>query len=229
MKFIKTMLLTAFISSALSVHADVLSVSDIELLNLAKDQLTNIKSQLDKLNEQKKILEKSQGMMEGHYDYASKFDNPLLSSWEHSGKDWGSLMNGARGAESDPLTILAKQIEQEFPLASKDKIFSATKESEQARLFDLLSKTTMASRATSKLTYNRVDDELAMLEALQKEIEKSPNQKATLDLIARINIEQAKLMAYKIKSDAVSNELISLQSQQEVSDAKWASEFFKWH
>ena len=68
-----------------------------------------------------------------------------------------------------------------------------------------------------------------MLEKLQSEIEKSPNQKATLDLIARIQIEEAKLVAYQIKSNAVSTQLTSLQAQQDLSDAKWTKDFFKWH
>ena len=68
-----------------------------------------------------------------------------------------------------------------------------------------------------------------MLDKLQSEIEKSPNQKSTLDLIARIQIEEAKLVAYQIKSNAVSAQLAGLQAQQEVSDSKWTNDFFKWH
>lgn len=206
----------------------ILDVQDLEMLKIAQAQLDNAKDQLSQLDKHKRILEQSQKMMQGHYQYGSLFDKPELSGWRHSGKDWSILMNLSNSGNTDALTALAKQIEKEFPIKSSESVFG-TKNSEQARLFDLLSKTTLASRASNTLAYNNMEEVLLMLEALQKEIEKSPNQKATLDLIARIQIEEAKMTAYKIKADAVNAQFTSLQSQQEVSDAKWASEFFKFH
>ena len=167
--------------------------------------------------------------MKGNYGYGSKFENPSLTAWQHSGKDWSSLLSSPTASGTDALTTLAKQIEKEFPIMSSDNVYSGSNHSEQAKLFDLLSKTTAASRASNTLAYNNVDGQLTLLDKLQTEIERSPNQKATLDLIARIQIEQAKLIAYQIKSNAVSAQLTSLQAQQEVSDAKWTSDFFKWH
>ena len=209
-------------------------VQDAKMLEATLNQIKEIQSvrdklsdQLNTLNQQKNILEDSQKLMQGHYEYSSKFDMPELSQWRHSGKDWSSFMNSNEGQGTDSLTTYAKQIEKEFPVKSSSSVYGK-KNSEQAKLFDLLSKTTLASRASNTLAYNTIDNQLSMLEELQKEIERSPNQKATLDLIARIQIEEAKMTAYKIKSDAVSAQLVSLQSQQEVSDAKWAGEFFKW-
>ena len=167
--------------------------------------------------------------MKGNYGYGSKFDNSSLSTWQHAGKDWSSLLGSPQSGANDALTELAKQIEKEFPTISGDSMFTGSNHSEQAKLFDLLSKTTAASRVSSTLAYNNVDAELVMLDKLQSEIEKSPNQKSTLDLIARIQIEEAKLVAYQIKSNAVSAQLAGLQAQQEVSDSKWTNDFFKWH
>jgi hypothetical protein len=189
----------------------------------------NSKKQLDVLAEQKQLLDDTQKLMKGNYGYGSKFDNSSLSTWQHAGKDWSSLLGSPQSGANDALTELAKQIEKEFPTISGDSMFTGSNHSEQAKLFDLLSKTTAASRVSSTLAYNNVDAELVMLDKLQSEIEKSPNQKSTLDLIARIQIEEAKLVAYQIKSNAVSAQLTSLQAQQEVSDAKWAKDFFKWH
>ena len=189
----------------------------------------NSKAQLDVLKKQKELLEDTQKLMKGNYGYGSKFENPSLGAWQHSGKDWGSFLSSPTASGTDALSTLAKQIEKEFPIMSSDKMYSGSNHSEQAKLFDLLSKTTVASRASNTLAYNNVDGQLTLLDKLQAEIEHSPNQKATLDLIARIQIEQAKLVAYQIKANAVSAQLTSLQAQQEVSDAKWASDFFKWH
>ena len=189
----------------------------------------NSSGQLTALKDQNKLLEDTKKSMEGHYGYGSSFNNTSLDSWLHAGKDWGGLLNGSQSGGSDPLATLARDIEREFPVVSSKSVYPAAQNTEQAKLFDLLSKATVASRASSTLAYNNVDAELLMLEKLQAEIEKSPNQKATLDLIARIQIEEAKLMAYQIKSSAVSAQLTGLQAQQELSDAKWTSEFFKWH
>lgn len=189
----------------------------------------NSTKQLTALNDQKTLMEETQKLMKGNYGYGSKFDNPSLNTWQHAGKDWSSLLGSPQSGANDALTALAKQIEKEFPTVSGDSMFTGSNHSEQAKLFDLLSKTTAASRVSSTLAYNNVDAELVMLDKLQSEIEKSPNQKATLDLIARIQIEEAKLVAYQIKSNAVSAQLTSLQAQQEVSDAKWTNDFFKWH
>ena len=188
----------------------------------------NSSGQLTALKHQNKLLEDTKKLMEGHYGYGSSFNNDSLTSWQHAGKDWASLLNSSQSGGSDALATLARDIEREFPVSSKS-VYPSSQNTEQSKLFDLLSKATVASRASSTLAYNNVDAELLMLEKLQAEIEKSPNQKATLDLIARIQIEEAKLMAYQIKSSAVSAQLTGLQAQQELSDAKWTSEFFKWH
>lgn len=231
--------LTSFISSgsfALPIPGmgtpviDVGAIHNLGLqLKALRDQYQLLKNAYDTANEQKKIMEDTQRMMEGHYNFGDKFSNPLLESWQHSGRSWDELMSAQSGVGQDPITSLAKAIEKEYPLPSADSIYSASKNKEQAHLFDLLAKTNLITRASNTLTYNSVDDELKMLDALQKEIEKSPNQKATLDLIARIQIEEAKLAAYQIKSQAANAQLTSLQTQQELTDAKWASDFFKWH
>ncbi|STX39297.1 type IV secretion system protein [Legionella feeleii] len=235
MKKLPKLVFAVLLVPAFVLHADLLNVQDIEMLKVAKDQLTNIKkvqdklrNQLQELEAQKKVLEDSQAMMQGHYGYSSLYDKPSLTTWLHSGKDWSSLLNSREGASNDSLTSVAKQLSNEFPITPTERLYP-DKNLSQAKLYDLLAKTTLASRASSTLAYNSIDEELAMLDALQREIEKSPNQKATLDLIARIQIEEAKLTAYKLKSDAVNSQLTSLQSQQEVSDAQWASNFFKWH
>ncbi len=240
MKMFKKQLIIAALFVSQSMVASAESAFDLgKIFSLLTDKLTematqstimgnNSTGQLKALSEQKQLLEDTQKLMKGHYGYGS-FDNPTLNSWQHTGKDWNSLLNSHQSGSSDALTALAKEIEREFPIVSSDKVYADSKNSEQARLFDLLSKATVASRASNTLAYNNVDAELLMIEKLQAEIEKSPNQKATLDLIARIQIEEAKLMAYQIKSNAVSAQLTSLQAQQEVSDAKWTSDFFKWH
>lgn len=223
--------IATFFLSSIS-HADLLTiVKDAEMLKATLEQIEHIKNvqskleqQLKTLDSQKKLLESTNGAMTGHYNYGA-IDNPLLKTWQHSGKDWSSLLNES---ENDALTALKKQITNEFPIKTADSLFTQHN-SEQTKLFDLLSKATLASRASHTLAYNNIDNELLMLEKLQDNIEKTPNQKAILDLIARIQIEEAKLTAYQIKQNAVNAQLTSLQNQQELTDAKWASEFFKWH
>ncbi|KTD32196.1 vir protein B5 [Legionella nautarum] len=223
-------LVVFFFSSV--IYADLLTiVEDAKLLDATLEQIKQIKAiqsklknQLKVLDNQKKLLESSNKAMTGHYNYGT-IDNPLLKNWQHSGKNWDSLLEGT---DKDALTRLKKQIASEFPLSDANKLFTL-QNSEQTKLFNLLSKATLASRASQTLAYNSVDDELLLLEQLQERIEQTPNQKAILDLIARIQIEEAKLSAYQIKANAVNAQLSSLQSQQELTDAKWANDFFKWH
>ena len=228
MKRVVLFLLTSLLIA--QSHADLLTVvEDAKMLKATYEQIEHIKSlktkleqQLSTLNHQKDLLSASQKAMTGHYGYSSLFNNSSLNAWQHSGKEWSSLLEKK---EKDALFSFKEQLNKDFPVTKNP--FSQNPE--QVRLFDLLSKTTLASRATHALTYNAIEEELQTLEKLQAEIEKSPNQKSTLDLIARIQIEEAKLTAYQMKSQALKAELVSLQSQKEITDAKWASEFFKWH
>ncbi len=211
-----------------TVKADLLTVvEDAKLLQATRDQIKEIQTIQSKLEGQLEVLKSNQAAMTGHYKYSSLFNDSSLKDWQHAGNDWSSMLDSST-SNSESLTAIKKQIQKEFPIKNAASLYSRT-DSENAKLYDLLAKTTLASRATSTLTYNNIDKELLMLEKLQQQIEESPNQKATLDLIARIQIEEAKLIAYQLKSTAVSSQLTSLQSQQEVSDAKWASDFFKWH
>lgn len=224
------MLLAGLASQA---HADLLGVEDLALLEQVKEQLQtmqrmhdSLQEQMKKLDAQKRTLEDTQKLMTGHYNYGEMLDNATLNNWRHSAANWNDLTHLGEGNGSDPLSTLAKSLQKDFPQQKGQSLYS---NSEMARLFDQLSQTTLAARATNTLTYNNIDEELLMLEALQKEIEKSPNQKATLDLIARIQLEDAKLHAYQIKTSAVKNQLDSLQSQQQLTDTQWANDFFKLH
>ncbi len=213
--------------------ADVLGVQDTELLAesmkqlaVLKDEYAELKKQYDVLSQQKTILEEVKGSVSGHYGYSNLYENKSLSDWQHAGGNFNALLSGDFKS-GDPLKDEYNRLLKEFSAQSGSDIFNKDVSKDKVTLFDLMSKTTTASRASNQLSFNKIDEEIKLLDSLQKEIENSPNEKATMDLLARINVEQAKLTAYQIKSGAMDRELIALKQQEEINGDVWSSKFLK--
>lgn len=221
--------LLLFVSS--QVHADifddVLGVIKKQLLELEQQVKiqgsmdSRLKQQFDELTAQRKLLEDT---MQGHYGYSNLHQSSALTDWQHSGKSIEDALNAMKG--SDALSAQAKAIANKTPLHTADKVYPKGGK-EKVELYNAMGKTALAARASQQLSYNKVDDELKMLEALQGEIEKSPNIKSSLDLIARLQIETAKLIAQQMKNNALQGELSALEAQKELGDDAWLSQFFK--
>lgn len=224
MRLIKSFIAIVSLGVSAITFADITGAEEAALLIKAGEQLEALNKQYNELKNQASLLEKTKGMMEGHYGYSNMFENQALKDWQHSGSNWDSAINNQG---NDVLSQMSKKIEQQFPLQEGKNIFSKNANPDSIKLFDLMSKTTLASRATHTLAFNKVEEELKLLESLQDEIERSPNQKATLDLIARIQIEEAKLMAYSMKAEAVDKEQGSLQTQEDLKDDAWLAKFLR--
>lgn len=192
------------------------------VLNKATGQIkTGFENQVkETINQQK--------LMKGNFNLGKLFNNPELNKWQRAGATWSDLTNLSR-TTSDQLGKLSKELIKKYPVKPSNEVYSEYADKEQAELYDDMSKTAIAMGAQSKLSYNSIEAELKVLESLQKEIDNSDSQKKTLDLIARVSIENAKINAFRIRNEAMQANATSMSMQQQVNDEKWASNFLKWN
>lgn len=185
--------------------------------------IANVKDEINKrINESKKL-------MSGKYTYGSKYIVPGLDRWEKDINDWSKLSKNYQHKGSDPVNKIVRDIEKTYKITKGDKIFKSSYQKEQAAVFDDLSETSIASNAIATQTYNDVDKDIKVLEELKTEIDKSDSQKKTLDLIARVNIQKAIIQAKSNRINAVQTKMVAIESQKEITDAKWVNEALDWH
>lgn len=184
--------------------------------------ITSVKNTIDQ-----KIRE-SQALMKGHYGFGSKqYGIPGLDRWNGVSKDWKTLVDGYKRDASDPLSKILKEVEQKYKLKSGSSYYKQKHLQEQAKAFDDLAKGAVAAQGVTTLAYNNVDEDIKALEKLRDEIERSDNQKQTLDLIARINIQAAIIEAKATRVNATKARLQATSMQSQVSDIKWAQNFLR--
>ncbi|MBA4697725.1 MAG: hypothetical protein H2069_10155 [Legionella sp.] len=184
----------------------------------ATQTVTGIQSQIKQLEATQKLLGN------GHWQLGNKYDNPVFKQWRDAGKNFEDFLKSPQSASA--LGVIAKRLAKDFQMGSSaDSVFTPKVSPVQKALFKQSAQTALAAGAQSELSYEHVNDINQMLESLQAEIDKAPDHKALLEIIARAQIENAKLNALRIKSEAAALKLESLAAQQNVSDAKWAADF----
>lgn len=188
-------------------------------------QIEGIKKVKDSID--KKIKE-SQKLMTGHYGFGiKKYGIPGLDRWDKVSKDWKTVLDGYRKDASDPLSKILKEVEKKYQIKSGTSYYKKKYLHEQAKSFDDLAKGAVAAQGVTTLAYNNVDEDIKALEKMRDEIEKSENQKQTLDLIARINIQAAIIEAKATRVNATKATLQASAVQSQVSDVKWAQNFLR--
>lgn len=192
-----------------------------QLKKEAINTVSGINKQIDELKETEKLLGK------GHYQYGTKYDNPLFKKLRYAGKDFDDFLNAYKG-NSNALGKISKRLSEEFGMKDSSRVFTKNASKSQMKLYDEMAKFAIAAGAQSELSYGSVNDIQKMLDSLQADIDKADSQKALLELIARVEIEGARISAMRIKSDAANLKINSLNTQQSATDAQWASDFLKW-
>ena len=182
----------------------------------AERTVSGINTQIGELKATQDLLGK------GHWQYGSKFDMPELKRWRDAGEDFDAFLNA--GQRAGALGVIAKRLGGEFGTQPTDGVFNAKA---QKALYEESVKAALSSGAQSELSYSHVNAINSMLEKLQAGIDNAQSHKALLEIIARAQIENAKINAMRIKTDSASLKLESINLQQTVSDAKWAAEFLK--
>lgn len=187
----------------------------------AVNTVSGINKQIDELKETEKLLGK------GHYQYGTKYDSPLFKKSRYAGKNFDDFLNAYKG-NSSALGKISKRLSQDFGMKDSSRVFTKNASKSQMKLYDEMAKSALAAGAQSELSYGSVNDIQKMLDSLQADIDKADSQKALLELIARVEIENARISAMRIKSDAANLKINSLNTQQTATEAQWAADFLKW-
>lgn len=202
-----------------SLHSSIDEARKIK--NETEKTVMGITAQIDELKATKKLLG------EGHFQLGNKFDSVNLKKWRNANQYFDDFLNAYKG-NSGALGAIGKRLSKDFGLQSSGSIYTKSASRAQMNLYDEIAKTAIAAGAQSEYAYGGIKDINQMLDALQAEIDKTDNQKALLELIARVQIENARINAMRVKNDSASLKVNSLNMQQTATDAQWVSDFLRW-
>lgn len=199
----------------------------MELIKHAKKQFEELKDIKENGVKNLEFLKQQSSYMTGHYGYSSIDNKPNLQNWGTGSNFWEQVLNVyQQGGNPGDVGSVAKTLERQYPIKSASEVYPYN--AAQGQYYELQAKTTLASRALSQVSFDRVSKEIEMLDELKDEIEKSPNQKATLDLIARVQIESALIQTQIERLLATLLQQTSVNSQAEPNGAVATHHFFDW-
>jgi hypothetical protein len=209
---------------------DPMKIKEIALLvkqlHELEEQTNHIKAQIDRVNSVKQSIDSkmndTQQLMRGHYGFGKKFEIPGLNTWGHDAKRMNNLLSG-KGSDG-VISQVFKEIRTKHAIKPTSELFQNRSESREAKHYQSTTETIEASRAVSTIAYDNMDEEIGIIEQLKGEIEKSENQKASLDLLTRMVAESALIQAKAVRVHAMQAELNAESLQTNVDDEALTSE-----
>lgn len=140
-------------------------------------------------------------------------------SYGAGAKDWASVVRMAeRGRGEGSLGDMIGSIGRDFPLDNDIYNRGVSYPSSQ-RYYALKAQTTIAARAASELDYNKIQDQIAYQQLLMKQIEKTKDIKAAMDLGNRIQVEGNLINLEILRQSALLNQQQAINEQASVMSA----------
>lgn len=146
----------------------------------------------------------------GFHDYQSYGD---------SAKDWSRLMNMAEnGHGNGELGRAMGGIANQFPL-DNSTFKRGVSDPTARKYYALKSQSILAVRAASQLDYDKIQEQIAYQQMLQKQIEKTADLKAAMDLSNRIQVEGNLINLEILRQAALANQQQAITEQAAVNSA----------
>ena len=205
---------TAFamnISDIVNVLSHIYGVN-LDMKNINQDELQQLR-------------DLSRGLT-GTHQYGAQYNDPNAFSWGGSTDRWQDLLSLSNGGMANgPLSSRMERLSRPFPI--RDTLHSPNdRENEYYRL---QAQTTLASRASSEVAFEQVNQEASVIHQLQSEIDRTPDTKSALDLNNRLLAEQNKLSIQETKLLVLLVQQTSVDSQGKANRAVEDAEFFNYH
>jgi len=156
----------------------------------------------------------------GHFGFGSLHYDQNLMNWGQGSDTWSSVVNLYHSGNGGLGQTMASMV-GDFPVLSQPQAsfnpYMATREKDY---ITLSSKTTLATRASSQLAFDKINQEMQVIHSLNQQIDSAPNAKAALDLNNRLTAENAeislqleKLLAAMLQQQAVENQGAQMELQ----------------
>lgn len=211
-------------------YADAIDILRIlgNIYGINVDQLETLKD-VKNLNEAlKEVGEKQLSAVTGHYNLGNLYNSSHDQAerlW--SDENWQRVLEQASGGNSARFRELLKSYHDRYPTLSQNQItqFSNTL---KAKTYSDNARTNLAGLSVSEYSYNAVQDRIKKLQGLLNQIEQTPNQKASLDLQARILAEIGFVQLELLRLQSVQTQLTAMHNQGMTNGTTQDAGFVKW-
>ncbi len=182
------------------------------------NQLALSSSMLSTEQDMQKLLDHLNDHMTSHSGYGN-YQFHDYQSYGGDAKDWSALMVMAdRGQGSGELGQIMGSVSKEFP-SDRNSYNRGVSDSQAQRYYAVKSQTMLAARAASQLDYNKIQDQIAYQQMLLKQVEKTKDLKAAMDLSNRIQIEGNLIHLEILRQSAFINQQQAMSQQGSVISA----------
>lgn len=201
-------------------------VNQIVQTNMINGQILN--SQNNSFNVQKDILTSQQEIEKlmqevnrsvigssgwGTYQFRD------YQSYGDSARDWASVMHMAESGYGDGhLGQMINSIANQFPV-DRNTFNKGIADANSQKYYAIKSQTVLATRASSQLDYNKIQDQIAYQQMLQQQIENAKDLKAAVDLCNRIQVEGNLINLEILRQVALINQQQAITEQATVNAA----------
>lgn len=182
-----------------------------EMLGVEKDILSTQKD-IDHLTQQ------VNSHLTGHSGWGT-YQLHDYQSYGDSARDWSGVMRMAESGRGEgALGQTMGKLATQFPADSR-AYNQGVSDTHSRQYYALKSQTVLAARAASQLDYNKIQDQIAYQQLLQKQIEKTNDLKAAVDLSSRIQVEGNLINLEILRQTALINQQQAITEQATVNTA----------
>lgn len=233
-RFLKLSVIFTFCTSLFFIqnsYADVMDVLKIlgNLYGINVDQLAALKD-VKNLNEAlKEVGEKQLSAVTGHYNIGNLYNSTSDQAerlWLND--NWQKLLQNASGGNAARFQELLKSYHDKYPMLAQTQITPFNSNTLKAKTYTDNARTNLAGLSVSEYSYNSVQDRIKKLQGLLNQIEQTPNEKASVDLQARILAEIGFVQLELLRLQSVQTQLTATQNQGMTNGTTQDTEFVKW-
>lgn len=196
------------------------SLTELKNLTSANELLAQVSQQ--SLDAQQQQTES----MTGHYgmgNLANSSQDQDLQLW--SADTWQDMLNQAGGGNQQRVQQLMEGFNERYPAIEAQKIVPGQPDHVKAKLYEEGYQTNRAVKAGASYIYEDVNRQIRQLQELLSYVEKTPNQKAALDLNARLVAQLGFIQLQSLRMQAMQTQLLSLQTQAQTNGIATDTQF----
>ena len=208
-----------------TVFADIIGVTDAELLIVAGQQLAKLKEQYDLMQNayetSKSQLDNIKSLKEynsGSYGYGA-FENGLdaLNGWQNPADNWKDALENISGGNHERYAELVKSYEASHPMVS-DVDFAKGATREHLTQYQYSKKVNKAISVETTKTFNEINTRLKNINTLALKIDQTPNTKSAMDLNSRLTAELAYIAVMNLKLQTLVSQQLAQNSANELAE-----------
>lgn len=188
---------------------------NIEQLEMAEKELEELQRQYEMYEEQLKSLEKQREALTGTNSYGLKDFQSSVDSWFKGGSSIDKLQNSFSQGQG-PFARLAQKHEGQFPIDTKF-LTNSSFTRRDIDYYTLSAKTALSTRTASEIEFDKIEEKLKAQESLQTSIDTTTDLKQSVDLLARMQAENNKIMIENLRMLAVLTQQSAVAEQAQVN------------